>query len=281
MAFGYGFAAGKIDPSIMYEKSTAVEQLQQMGQTEFFRINSRDSNPGTDDLGGPNMAFRKNQGSVHRLFLMEGYNPLRLKRQLVNRKEKTLDILNVKFAINVDPVRGTMGLAQRPGYFPRCRMVYDYVVQPDESKILPLMYDSSFDCKKTVVLEEKPAMALDTGVADTSWSCRITNYTLNSIDIDVTTRKNGLLVLSEIYYPSWRAVVDGKSTQLLRADYALRAIPLEKGTHRVACSFSTEVFRKGLLLSCVSLTIALGLGWIGFLKRRKNVVPSAASKPSS
>jgi hypothetical protein len=262
MVFGYGFASGKIDPSVMYEKSPAIEQLQQMQQTEFFRINSRDSNPGTDDLGGPNMVFRKNQGSVHRLFLMEGYNPLRLKRQLVNRKEKTLDILNVKLAIATDPVRGTLGLAQRTGYFPRCRMVYDYVVQPDESKILPTMYDSSFDHRKTVVLEEKPSIAPDTGAFDTSWTCRITDYTLNSMEMNVTTNKNGFLVLSEIYYPSWKARVDGKPAPLYRADYALRAIPVEKGRHSVSCYFSKDVFHKGLMLSLASLFITLILaGW--------------------
>jgi hypothetical protein len=269
MVFGYGFAAGKTDPSVMYEKSPVIEQLQQMGKSEFFRINSRDSNPGTDDLGGPNMAFRKNQGSVHRLFLMEGYNPLRLKRQLVNRKEKTLDILNVKFAIAVDPARGSMSLATRPAYFPRARMVYDYAVEPDESKILTALYDSSLDHRKTVILEEKPAVSIDANIADTSWNCQITNYGLNSIDINVTTPKNGLLVLSEIQYPSWRAVVDGKPAPLYRADYALRAIPVEKGRHKVSCYFSMNMFHKGLLLSLISLLITMALGaWGLFLRMR-------------
>jgi hypothetical protein len=259
MVFGYGFAAGKIDPSVMYEKSPAIEQLQQMQQAEFFRINSRDSNQGTDDLGGPNMVFRKNQGSVHRLFLMEGYNPLRLKRQLVNRKEKTLDILNVKYSIAVDPRSGSMGLAQRPTCFPRCRMVYNYIVEPDENRILPALYDSSFDHRKTVVLEEKPSVAPDTSAADSSWTCRITKYSLNSMEMDVSTHRAGLLVLSEIHYPSWMAMVDGNPAPLYRADYALRAIPVEKGQHRVSCYFSTGVFHKGLLLSLASLAITLAL----------------------
>jgi len=267
MVFGYGFAAGKTDPSVMYEKSPVIEQLQEMQKTEFFRINSRDSNPGTDDLGGPNMAFRKNQGSVHRLFLMEGYNPLRLKRQLVNRKEKTLDILNVKFAIAVDQARGSMGLTMRPTYFPRTKMVYNYIVQPEESMILPTIYDSSFNHRKTVVLEEKPAISMDTGSADSSWTSRITNYTLNSIDIDVTTTKNGLLVLSEIHYPSWKAVVDGKPAPLYRADYALRAVPIDKGHHTVSCYFSTDVFRKGLMLSLGSLLVTLFCVVWGLRKR--------------
>jgi hypothetical protein len=245
-----------------------------MQQSEYFRINSRDSNPGTEDLGGPDMVFRKNQGSVHRLFLMEGYNPLRLKRQLVDRNDRTLDILNVKLKISVDRARGSMGLVFHPTYFPRCRMVYDYIVQPDENKILPLFHDPSFDHRKTIILEEKPAMSADTAPADTSWKCRIESYTLNSINMDVSTPKNGLLVLSEIHYPSWRGSVDGRDVPLYRADYALRAIPVEKGHHRVSCRFSTDVFKKGLILSLGALFITLGLGVLGLWRnnnRKKRI----------
>ncbi len=262
MAFGFGYAAGARDPRIMYAKRAAVEQLLETGKTEYFRINSRNSNPGTDDLGGPYMAFHKNQGSVHRLFLMEGYNPLRLKRQLVNRKERTLDILNVKYTITMDEQSRVMGLSERPAYFPRCRMVYGYTIEKIEDAILPRLYDPSFDYKKSVVLEEQPALAVDTGAADTAWSATITSYSLNKINVDVTTAANGLLVLSEIHYPSWKATIDGNPAPLYRADYALRAIPVEKGHHTVSCYFSEGVFKKGLLLSLLSLAITLGLaGW--------------------
>jgi hypothetical protein len=269
MAFGMGFAAGNIDPAVMYSKTETVRQLQDLQTTEYFRINARSSTPGTDDLGGQYMAFRKNQGSVHRLFLMEGYNPLRLKRQLVNRKDRTLDILNVKFKIAVDEQRQSMSLALHPTYFPRCRMVYDYAVEQDENRILPRLYDPLFDHKKSVVIEEKPAISIDTGFADTSWRCGITRYSLNKIDIDVSTPGNGLLVLSEIDYPSWKALIDGKPAPVLRADYALRAIPVEKGSHKVSCYFSEDVFRKGLLLSLISLALTLGLGTWGFLRERR------------
>jgi len=94
------------------------------------------------------MVFFKNQGSVNRIFLMEGYNPLRLKRELVDRKEKTLDILNVKYTVRVDERSRSMGLFLRPAYFPRCRMVHDFVVEPQEDNILPRLYAPSFDHRK-------------------------------------------------------------------------------------------------------------------------------------
>jgi hypothetical protein len=265
--FGFGFAAGSVDPSAMYAKTSTVEQLQEMGKTEYFRINSRNSNPGTDDLGGSAMVFRKNQGSVHHLFLMEGYNPLRLRRELVDRKPRTLDILNVGLKIAADD-RGQMSLVANPTYLPRCRMAYNFAVVSNEDSILPLLHSPGFDYRKSVILERTPNAAVDTGASDTSWNCRITNYSLNRIDLDVTTSRNGLVVLSEIYYPSWTATVDGKAAPVYRADYALRAIPVSAGHHQVSCCFSTAVFQKGLLLSLVSFALTIGLGAWGYWKRK-------------
>lgn len=272
LVFGYGFAAGDTDPRLLYAKNQTIEELQAQQSREFFRTNSRDSHPGTEDLGGPNMVFLKNQGSVHRLFLMEGYNPLRLKRELVDRNEKTLDILNVKYSINVDEKSRTMGLFLRPKYFPRCRLVHDYVVEQSEDAILPRFHSPLFDHQKTLVLEEKPA--LDFSAADTlaqaADSCRITSYSLNKIEMDVTAGSGGLLALSEIYYPEWKAVVDGKDAPLYRADYALRAIPISKGQHRVICYYDAQAYRKGLHISLGALGLTLCLGGVGLVRRRKN-----------
>ena len=270
LAFGYGFAAINNDPRLIYMKTPAIEDIQRMQNQEFFRINSRDSRPGTDDLGGSHMAFNKNQGNVQRLFLMEGYNPLRLKRQLVNRKEKTLDILNIKYALQVDEQKRSMGFVERNGFCPRCRMVYDYKVENDENKILPDFYSDSFNHKTGVILEEKPCFEASTEIiADSSWNCRIVSYSLNSITIDVQTPRTGLLTLSEIYYPEWKAKVDGAGVPLYRADYALRAIPVTPGHHNVTCYYDPETFRKGLHISLVALALTIALGFTGFAIQRK------------
>ncbi|HAJ80685.1 MAG TPA: hypothetical protein DCO75_13050, partial [Fibrobacteres bacterium] len=247
-----------------------IEDIQRMQNQEFFRINSRDSHPGTDDLGGSHMAFNKNQGNVQRLFLMEGYNPLRLKRQLVNRKEKTLDILNIKYALQVDEQKRSMGFVERNGFCPRCRMVYDYKVEADENKILPDLYSDSFNHKTGVILEEKPYFeASAETIADSSWNCRIVSYSLNSITIDVQTPRTGLLILSEIHYPEWKAKVDGAGVPLYRADYALRAIPVNPGRHNVTCYYDPETFRKGLHISLVALALTIALVFTGFAIQRK------------
>ena len=54
----------------------------------------------------------------------------------------------------------------------------------------------------------------------------------------VNSEKGGLLVLSEIWYPDgWTATVDGEQTDLVRANYILRALPVEAGEHNVVLSY--------------------------------------------
>ena len=71
----------------------------------------------------------------------------------------------------------------------------------------------------------------------------------NSFFVDVKTEKRGYLVLSDTYYPGWRARDNGKTTKIYRANRVMRAVILDKGTHRVEFDFSPLSFRIGWILS--------------------------------
>ncbi len=277
LAYGYGFASVPESPEAIYRMNSLTREFQNEGRTEYFRINSRDSNPGTDDLGGSHMVFRKNEGSVHRLFLMEGYNPLRLRHELAERGRHVLDILNVKYTIRIDPSSGSMGLVLNPTCLPRARMVYRYRVMPD-ADILPALRADSFDHVHTLLLERQPSIASCEGCDSIPWKATITGYTLNGIDIDVETGRDGFLVLSEIHYPCWKATVDGHEAPLHRADYALRAIEVPAGKHIVRCFYEDVAFRKGWIISlfCLGFTLlTLGLGLAA--TARKKTRPDTAT----
>jgi hypothetical protein len=272
LMYGYGYAARPADPNRMYEKSPVVRELQAQLKTEFFRVNSRDSKPGTTDLGGPNMLFQKNQGSVHRLFLMEGYNPLRLKHQIVERNPRALDILNVKYAIGVDPASKAMGFTLNPTCLPRGRMVYDYRVVTDAEKIPGILWSGAVDHRRVALLEEEPSVAPCASCDSVVSKVEITSYSLNAIDLKVNTGHDGLLVLSEIHYPCWKAQVDGRPAPIYRADYALRAIPVPAGNHRVRCYYDDAAFRRGRSITMVSLLATFALlvpGIVRYYRRRR------------
>ncbi len=274
LIFGYGFAAQNVDPRAVYARTPIIEQLQEQSARELFRINMRDSKPGTTDLGGRNMLLQKNQGSVHELFLMEGYNPLRLGRQLIDRSEQILDILNVKYYIARDPANNRMGFALNEDRLPRAWFARSHKVLSEEQRILSVLKSPDFNPRESVILEEQPKHAPADARGDVSAEVAIDSYGCNTIHLTVQTKRPGFVVLSEIYYPHWKAKVDGQEAPLYRANYALRAIPVEAGTHTIECYYQSPAFIRGLGVSLGSLAV-LAAALIGpaIISRQKKNAP--------
>ena len=90
----------------------------------------------------------------------------------------------------------------------------------------------------------------------------------------------GLLVFSELWFPWWKATVDGKETESLRIDFALRGVHLAAGEHEVVYAYRSDWIRKGVLVSCASLLglLLLGAGFHLLARRRGDAgAPGAAA----
>ena len=81
----------------------------------------------------------------------------------------------------------------------------------------------------------------------------LVHYSPNRLRYDVSAPAKGLAVFSEIWYPAgWKAFVDGNEVQVLRADYALRALMIEEGDHEVEFVFDPASFTVGRNISLAS-----------------------------
>lgn len=75
------------------------------------------------------------------------------------------------------------------------------------------------------------------------------------------TPTDELLVVSEVYYPGWTATVDGVPTPILRADDALRAVPVRAGAHRVEMVYDPWSVKIGMGISLATvLALVVGVG---------------------
>jgi len=135
--------------------------------------------------------------------------------------------------------------------FPHAFLVGKYKVVKDRDKIKDSIFSNSFDLRKEIILEEDPQINMakvDIGDA------KVTNYKPNSVEIFVDAKSKALLFLADNYYGGWKASVDGRSVSILRADYAFRAIPVERGQHTVRFSYDPWSFKLGVYLSIVGLS---------------------------
>jgi hypothetical protein len=100
--------------------------------------------------------------------------------------------------------------------------------------------------------------------------------TNNRLVLGTKADGNCLLVLSDTYYPGWKAFVDGKETKIYRADYTFRGIPLSAGTHQVEFVYDPLSFKLGIGATILGILGCVGLGWVG---RRKRAVVSKPPDP--
>jgi hypothetical protein len=81
----------------------------------------------------------------------------------------------------------------------------------------------------------------------------------NSRTIDLVVSQPGYLVLAYTHYPGWHATVDGRPTEILRANYVFMALPLGPGEHQVMLRFQPMSLMLGAVLSGLSLLVVIGM----------------------
>lgn len=132
------------------------------------------------------------------------------------------------------------------------------VSTPEEG--LLYLKEPTFDAKKTVVIEgpaAKPATYPASDKETNSDSATINR--LSTTHISVTTRSQlpGWLVLTDIFYPGWEATTDSKQVEILRANYAFRAVFLPAGNHTVEFVYKPISAIIGFTLSIICILVLI------------------------
>lgn len=95
------------------------------------------------------------------------------------------------------------------------------------------------------------------GARDPVGTVRILNIQDTAMELETHCAQPSFLVTSDMYYPGWRAWVDGERVTIYRADYALRGVMLPAGDHHVRFAFRPMSLSWGIAISALAL-IALG-----------------------
>ncbi|MEK6573128.1 MAG: YfhO family protein, partial [Chloroflexota bacterium] len=81
----------------------------------------------------------------------------------------------------------------------------------------------------------------------------------NRFSATVTLERDGYVLLSDTYYPGWRASVDGNPQPILRADYNFRAVAVPAGTHTVIFEYAPFSVTLGLIITAIALILWMAL----------------------
>jgi len=188
-------------------------------------------------------------GIVTGLEEIGGISPLRLARynqflQLPN----ALEWLNVKYAITAEPQKFAGAVMAREGALELMRLTsphaYAWATQ-------------------TIVLDQDDARAAAQLAAQTPSPLPNSQVVVMArhperIVLEATTPQDGYLLVSENFYPGWRATVNGQPTEILRANLTLRAIPIRAGQQRVEMWYDPLSFKLGAAISALTLLACIG-----------------------
>jgi hypothetical protein len=119
------------------------------------------------------------------------------------------------------------------------------------------LFDTSADVRASAAVQALPApLAVTTSVS---------HYEPGSVRIDLSAPapEGASLVVSENYYPGWKATVDGKAARIGRADYTFIGVELPAGARSVELTFTSPTYQRGKVITWIAIflgLLALGVG---------------------
>ena len=196
--------------------------------------------------------------------------------QVTPKEPKLLNLLNVKYYISEEDAldnheliesfqtlvyyhgriteeRRNISIYFNKDFLPRAYFVPNAVVEENRSRIFARLTSDSFNERGEVILEKMPEIGLKNLGAYREVPLR--RWSPNKIVIEDDFPSDGFLVLSEVWYPGWKALIDGNEEEILRGNYLFRVIPIRKGLRKIVFEFKPYYFYFGLKITLITLMI--------------------------
>jgi len=191
------------------------------------------------------------------------------------------DLLNVRYVMTHDtapPLAGYDLLATAEGVslylnreaMPRAFFAGDVIEVESAPASLEAMLDAGFDPRITAVIEtgHRASPAINTRPPAPVFPTIIEDKR-NRVVIETDRADEGLLVLSDNYYPGWLASVDGLPTEVFRANHTMRGVKVPAGHHMVSFAFVPATFFVSMYVSLAGAVLILVALVLAAVKRRR------------
>lgn len=241
----------------------------------------------------PDAVLPPNTSQVYGFFDTQGYGsmyPVRYKALLdafagrdssppetgnmvfVRKPDGLADLLGVEYIVSSVPMGkwseadDCYVLRRDSRSFPRAFLV-SRLEPADDDQTLDRMVHGSADLLNTALVSKTDADRLIPFLASGN-SARTTDkeqaviraYEPGQVTVSISTSRPSILILTDQYYPGWKAYVDGKEASVVRVDYVFRGVAVPSGSHRVTFSYEPRSFQTGLRCFCLAALFILCWG---------------------
>ncbi len=234
--------------------------------------------------------LQMNMASLYGFQHVAGYDDFRTEtgvklEELALNDARIAQMLSVRYHLfeperEISPVLGegwryftegdTVTIFEQVDAQPRAFMVHDVVGVANEVDALAMISQPDIDFRETAVVQTQPNTHCAIEAGNTAASqVEITSYQPERVVIQVETDAEGWLVLTDLYYPGWRATLNGRSVPIQTTNYALRGVCVPAGAHEIIFTFEPPLLRIGIVISLVSWALVFGAILIIFLDAKK------------
>ncbi len=155
---------------------------------------------------------------------------------------------------------GKFSLFENKKAFERAFFVPEAIFIPSKEETIETVYNPNFDLKKKVILDKKEVVKKFKD--DPNAKVKIVEYSPNKVTMQTSSTTPQYLVLTDSYYPGWKASIDEKPSGIYRANYTFRTVLVPQGNHTVVFQYRPFSFMLGAFVSAASLIIILGMGMV-------------------
>ncbi len=166
---------------------------------------------------------------------------------------------------------------------PRAFFVSHIVDASSHEEAISLLEEPHFDPLTTAIVENAgPAIAAFRQQADelhliadqpSSGVAQIVEDKRNQVVIQTDNQNAEPLVLSDNYYPGWKAFVDGEPTNIFQSNCTMRAVAVPAGRHLVSFVFAPTTLRVAAYASVAAAVLTLISLVLPFGNRNKDSHP--------
>jgi len=191
-----------------------------------------------------------------------------------------VDLLNVRYILTREPdvarlrkVAKLAYVADLPGHvlfenknvFPRFFLVHDLRTATTLDDQRRWLARPDIDLRHTAIVETPLSLPPGDSGSYTD-DVQTLLYSTQAIELATQSARGSLLVLSETYYPGWKAWVDGRPTPIYETDIALRGVLIPPGAHHIRMEFRPVILPISI---GISLATAISLAISAFFYRRR------------
>jgi len=223
-------------------------------QKQPFRVISTDSK-----ILPPNFSI------MYKLQTLDGYDPLYLQRygELMAASSRGIpdisppfgfnriitpqdslsrisNLLGIKYVLSLeDQTNKKLNLVFTDGFIkvyennsalPRAFFVVNTTIAKSKQQAINALFEVNYQLNSRAVVEN----VSDESLFKTNWDMGqvdFVDYGAEKVILKTSNPGEGFLVLTDSYYPSWHATIDGKETKIYLTDFNFRGIIVPKGNH--------------------------------------------------